>query len=77
MLLEDRVKIKFTRDIGNYKSGEIHDISEENGSALHYLKRGCLQVEEDKVETIVTSSEQKSASKKVKGQKRESVKDIL
>ncbi len=74
------MKIKFLEDkeyCGTvYQSGKIYDIPEENGIALRWIKRGCLQVDDTEVELSLgtTSKKEKSITK---GRRRESSQNIL
>jgi len=73
------VKIRFTRDVGAHKAGEVIEISNDESSLLHWTKRGCLQVSDDEVE-IPSKKEEKKVklpSQKITRTRREPSKDIL
>ena len=79
------MKLVFPQDVIRegkilYKAGEVYEISNELGSAWHWLKRGAVEVEENSLETpeepkqnepevaeieIVQTSKKKSKSKKM------------
>ena len=66
LFLEDKKYGSFT-----YRKGKVYDISEENGMAVRWLKRGCQEV-----------IEKESSEKKIKVTRRgknneSSIKDIL